>query len=208
MNLLKYKISFIKEVSKLNEAPEKKYPEIAIIGRSNAGKSTAINAIFNKKKLAFSSKIPGKTKKINYFLIRKLAKQIGYFVDLPGYGYSKINKIYKINLDNFILEFLTKRIQLCGIIIAMDCRNPFTNLDIKMINIMNKKEKPIHILLTKFDKLSFLDKKICIIFIKKIIDICNQFNYINKLTIQEFSSIKKIGLEQIRSLIIKWILTN
>jgi len=123
--------------------------EIAFVGASNAGKSSAINAISSNKKIAKTSKKPGKTKLFNFFKLTN-----GYIVDFPGYGYSKVSKSQKKEWSKEIPKYFDMRKNLTGAVIFTDIRNPMRELDISMFEMLHQKGIPILIVLTKSDKVS------------------------------------------------------
>ena len=139
-------------------------PECCFIGRSNVGKSSIINSITKTKKLAKTSKTPGRTQNINLF---KINKKIN-LVDLPGYGYAKVSKKLNIKLINLIESYIIERENLIKIYILIDCKVGIKNSDIDLIDFLYSIEKEFSIIVTKIDKCSI-----------KFID--NQSNYIKKL---------------------------
>tara|TARA_B100000427_G_scaffold310776_1_gene300839 strand:- start:197 stop:769 length:573 start_codon:yes stop_codon:yes gene_type:complete len=126
--------------------------EIAFCGRSNCGKSSVLNAITNNKKLAKTSKTPGRTQSINVF---KIDKDKNYkIIDLPGYGYAKVSKSMRADWGISIDNYLNKRKSLKALVIIMDIRHPFKDDDLTLINWCEAKDLPLIILLNKSDKLS------------------------------------------------------
>src|SRR3954462_10564885 len=123
--------------------------EVAFVGRSNAGKSSAINALAQRHRLAFTSKTPGRTQQINFF---SLGAQ-RYLVDLPGYGYAKVPQKQKYEWERFISSYLMLRHQLRGLIVVMDIRHPMKEIDRQLLSWFEATGKPAHVLLTKADKL-------------------------------------------------------
>jgi GTP-binding protein len=123
--------------------------EVAFVGRSNAGKSSAINALAQRHRLAFTSKTPGRTQQINFF---SLGAQ-RYLVDLPGYGYAKVPQKQKYEWERFISSYLMLRRQLHGLIVVMDIRHPMKESDRQLLAWFEATGKPAHVLLTKADKL-------------------------------------------------------
>ncbi|HEX9627713.1 MAG TPA: ribosome biogenesis GTP-binding protein YihA/YsxC [Acidiferrobacterales bacterium] len=124
--------------------------EVAFAGRSNAGKSSALNAIVDQRGLAHTSKTPGRTQLINFFAIdadRRL-------VDLPGYGYAKVPPALKRHWDAFLSRYLETRESLAGLVLVMDARHPLTDFDVQMLGWCRAARLPVHVLLTKADKLS------------------------------------------------------
>lgn len=141
---------FVSSFVSLDQLPEGDLPEIALVGRSNVGKSSLINKTLNRKSLAKSSSTPGKTRTINYYLINNA----WHFVDLPGYGYAKVSKTEKAKWAKMIESYLTKREQLRGVIHLIDVRHPPTANDIEMKDWLMKIEIPVLVVATKVDKIS------------------------------------------------------
>ncbi|MDR2032711.1 MAG: ribosome biogenesis GTP-binding protein YihA/YsxC [Azoarcus sp.] len=125
-------------------------PEIAFAGRSNAGKSSAINTLANRTRLAYVSKTPGRTQLLNFFRLPCGAR----LVDLPGYGYAAVPERIRRTWQNLIEDYLKTRANLVGLVLTMDARRPLTALDRQMIGWFMPSGRPLHILLTKSDKLS------------------------------------------------------
>jgi GTP-binding protein len=124
--------------------------EVAFAGRSNAGKSSAINAICGRRKLAFVSRTPGRTQLINFFQL----SEGRYLVDLPGYGYAKVPDAVQARWEALLGTYLRKRRALNGLILVMDARHPLTPLDRNMLDWFAVTLRPVHVLLTKADKLT------------------------------------------------------
>lgn len=184
----------------LDTLPRDGLPEVCFVGRSNVGKSTAINKITNKKKLAFSSKTPGRTRLINMFnfVEQKNHKTIGYLVDLPGYGYANLSNQEKIDFEENLTKYVQYRNSLVGIILLIDMRRGITSLDNDFLNLITS--KPIIIMLTKADKLSYTERIISKnITTKKLVEFKNVTNII------EFSATKKIGISEVSDTIKKLI---
>ena len=140
---------FIISNTNVNLCPEDKIPEYAFIGRSNVGKSSLINAIFNKKKLAKTSSRPGKTELINHFLINKN----WYLVDLPGYGYAKAAKTKIKTFQKIIKSYFTQREQLISAFVLIDIRHIPQKLDLNFMYWLGEKKIPFSIIFTKCDKI-------------------------------------------------------
>jgi len=132
------------------ELPPPGVPEIAFAGRSNAGKSSAINTITGRRRLAFTSKTPGRTQLINFFALGDVA----YLVDLPGYGFAGVPAGVRQHWDFLVGGYVTERPSLAGVVIVMDARHPLTPLDERLIEWLRASGRAAHILLTKADKLS------------------------------------------------------
>ena len=141
---------FIKSIVDVNQVPEPGYPEIAFAGRSNVGKSSLINTLLNRKKLALTSSSPGKTRLINFFDVNESL----YLVDLPGYGFAKVSKTERKNWKRMIELYITGSAHLKGIIHLIDCKVGPTQLDLEMIDWLHHLQKPVLIVATKADKIS------------------------------------------------------
>jgi len=143
---------FVKSVFNLSDLPPPKYPEVAILGRSNAGKSSLINALFNQRNLAKVSSTPGFTKALNFFLVdRKF-----YLVDLPGYGFAKVSKEMRLKWKELIEGYLRSIRDLRLLILIFDIRRTPDELDLSLIEFVKSLKKPYHIVLNKID---LLEKK-------------------------------------------------
>ena len=144
------KTTFMQGVLNIKKAPPDEGFEFVLAGRSNAGKSSALNCLAKNKKLARTSKTPGRTTEINFFKVTDEIK----LVDLPGYGFSKISVDKKKNLDTLLDSYFSSRQSLCAAIIFMDIRHPLKNSDIQMMEFCHKYEVPFIPVLTKSDKLN------------------------------------------------------
>ncbi len=140
---------FVVSNTNVEQCPKTKLPEYAFIGRSNVGKSSLINMLCNKKKLAKTSSTPGKTQLINHFLINKQ----WYLVDLPGYGYARTSKAQKKTFQKFITDYLIKRKELISTFLLIDLRHKPQPLDLKYMRWLGKNLIPFSIIFTKADKL-------------------------------------------------------
>ncbi len=152
---------FLTTASKLSELPATELPEVAFVGRSNAGKSTAINVLTQQRRLAFASKTPGRTQHINLFELGPKDGADALFVDLPGYGYAAVERTAKLRWQEVMAEYLAVRRSLVGIVLLIDSRHGFTELDRKLLSfvaprLVNGAVKLI-VLLTKVDKLNRRD---------------------------------------------------
>jgi len=149
LNFKHLELEFIESAAEFTQCLPHKMKEIAFVGASNAGKSSAINAISNQKKLAKTSKKPGKTKLFNFFRARS-----GYIVDFPGYGYSKVSKSQKKDWAKELPQYFSLRENLIGAILFTDIRNPMRELDLTMTEMLASYDLPTLIVLTKSDKIS------------------------------------------------------
>jgi len=171
-------------------------PEIAFAGRSNAGKSSAINTLAGHTRLAFVSKTPGRTQLINFFRLPNGA----CMVDLPGYGYAAVPEAVRRQWRGLLEHYLTRRENLIGLVLIMDARRPLTDLDIQMIHWFVPTGNPIHVLLTKSDKLSRQEASLTLRQVREAIAV-----YGGQVTVQMFSSLKKAGIEEAESVIGAWL---
>ncbi len=137
-------------VAKLSDLPRERSLEVAFVGRSNAGKSSAINALAHHKRLAFVSKMPGRTQQINYFSVGEAR----FLVDLPGYGFAKAPLAQQHGWQRLIGGYLAQREQIAGLVLIMDIRHLFTPLDVQMLNWYRNANRPVMLLLSKADKLA------------------------------------------------------
>ena len=180
------KTKFMKSASNIIECPDDIGAEIAFVGRSNSGKSSAINVITNHKNLARISKTPGRTQLINFFEINESQR----LVDLPGYGYAKTSKAQQKEWGLMIGEYLKNRQTLKGVILIVDIRRGLMELDHDFLDFYLPMRKPLHILLTKSDKLK---KQACRKSLDSVESIVGDVS-----SIQLFSSLKKVGADEAR----------
>ena len=145
-----HNIDFVTSVDHLKNLLPPGPAEVAFVGRSNAGKSSAINAMANRRRLAYVSKTPGRTQLINFFLWGGH----GHLVDLPGYGYAKVPGEMRKGWDQLIGGYLAQRETLRGLVVIMDARHPMTPLDEELLEWFAPRQLPVHVLLSKADKLS------------------------------------------------------
>lgn len=186
---------FFTTADQLHQLPMLGLPEIAFAGRSNAGKSTAINILCSQKGLAFASKTPGRTQHINYFAVGKHAEDpelpFGFLVDLPGYGYAAVSQASKAHWEQLLAAYVRTRSPLVALVLMMDSRRPLTELDIQMIEWFAPTGKPIHVLLTKADKLNRSESTAALKATK-----AGLARHGPHHTAQLFSALKKTGLEE------------
>ncbi len=192
---------FFTTVNELQTLPQGDLPEIAFAGRSNAGKSSAINILCNQKRLAFASKTPGRTQHINYFGIYAKDELLAYLVDLPGYGYAAVGEATRSHWNEILSRYLQTRKNLVGLILIVDARRGLTELDEQMITWFSVTQKPIHILLSKSDKQTFSENRALL---QAISEQIQQFAPA-QITAQLFSSTKRVGLSESDTLIQQWL---
>ncbi|MDD4964822.1 MAG: ribosome biogenesis GTP-binding protein YihA/YsxC [Gallionella sp.] len=188
--------AFYTTVNHFKDLPMHGGREVAFVGRSNAGKSSAINTLANHTRLAFTSKTPGRTQHINYFSLNNNK----FLVDLPGYGYAKVPPESKRHWEALLSEYMQKREELCGLIVIMDVRHPLTEIDEVMLDWFAPTNKPIHILLTKADKLSRQQATITLMKVRK-----HLAEHFPQCSVQLFSSSKKQGVEEAEKVIVGWL---
>ena len=187
--------AFFTTVNHLRDLPLHGGLEVAFAGRSNAGKSSAINTLANHVRLAYTSKTPGRTQHLNYF---DLGEQ-RFLVDLPGYGYAKVPPEVRAHWEGLLSEYLQTRESLCGLVVIMDARHPLTELDQQMLEWFAPTGKPVHILLTKADKLSRQQATMTLNNVK--LQLAQQFSF---CSVQLFSSLKKTGADEAETVIAGW----
>jgi GTP-binding protein len=180
----------------LRDLPPASGIEVAFAGRSNAGKSSALNTLANHNRLAYVSKQPGRTQLINFFALGGDR----YLVDLPGYGYAKVPAALRQHWQTTLSAYLTDRPTLNALVLVMDCRHPLTPLDRQMLDWFGHSGRPVHVLLTKADKLSRQAANQTLLAVRKELT----ENWDN-CTIQLFSSLKKQGVEEAEKIIGSWL---
>jgi len=189
---------FLTTVANLRDLPQDAVREVAFAGRSNAGKSSAINTLAGRVRLAFVSKTPGRTQHLNYFTLAEGK----YFVDLPGYGYAKAPEAIRSQWEGLIGPYLSKRDQLAGLVVIMDIRRPMTDLDLRLIDWFRPTGRPIHILLSKADKLSRQEQTKMLRSVKAEVATWGDAEL---YSVQLFSSLKKTGVEEAEAVLAKWL---
>jgi len=187
---------FYTTVNHIKDLPRHGGREVAFVGRSNSGKSSAINTLANHVRLAYTSKTPGRTQHLNYFALGNDS----YIVDLPGYGYAKVPPEAKRHWEALLSTYLQKREELCGLVVIMDIRRPLLELDETMLDWFAPTGKPVHILLTKSDKLSRQQATVTLFKVK-----AHLAEHFPHCTAQLFSSLKKVGMEEAEEVIAGWL---
>jgi GTP-binding protein len=190
------KAVFLKSAARVSHLPEDSGYEVAFAGRSNAGKSSALNCLTGIKGLARTSKTPGRTQLINLFQLDEERR----LIDLPGYGYAKVPLQVKIDWQKNLAHYLEVRQCLKGLILLMDVRHPLKDLDSMMVDWALNRGLPIHILLTKADKLSRSEVKNTLIKVRNYYELANHL-----VTIQSFSSLKKEGVGELIAQLNQWL---
>ena len=191
---IKFKTAkFVTSAATLPQCPADEGAEIAFCGRSNAGKSSAINALTDQKGLARTSKTPGRTQLINFFSLEDETK----LVDLPGYGYAKVPISVKEHWHRHLDEYLRDRKSLRGMVLLMDIRHPLKEFDEMMIEWSIESGLPLHILLTKADKLKRGGQQNGLLRLRKHLP--------PEITVQVFSATKKLGIKELEKSLTDWL---
>jgi GTP-binding protein len=178
--------NFIKSANALNQFPPDEGVEVAVAGRSNAGKSSAINIIVNRRQFARTSKIPGRTQLVNFFYLREQQR----LVDLPGYGFARVSDNKREHWGNLLSGYFEVRQSLRGLFLIADMRRRLTNYDLAMMQFAEEVGLPIHILLTKADKLKKGQAATAVLEVKKGVG--------SRATVQPFSALTRHGEEEAR----------
>ncbi len=194
-----HNVTFYTSVNDVRNLPLNTGIEIAFAGRSNAGKSSVINRLTNRSRLAFVSKTPGRTQLINFFQLNTNL----FFVDLPGYGYAKVPDSIRQHWQNLLSNYLQTRESLRGLVLIMDIRHPLKPLDINMLEWFAPTGKAIHILLTKADKMSAQQANVTLqnvtLYLKVAYPQCS---------VQLFSSLAGTGVENASTVISEWLIKS
>ncbi|WP_199053604.1 ribosome biogenesis GTP-binding protein YihA/YsxC [Aquitalea sp. ASV15] len=185
--------TFYTTVNHLKDLPPTR-AEVAFVGRSNAGKSSAINTLANRTRLAYVSKTPGRTQHINFFDLGNER----FMVDLPGYGYAEVPEAVRAHWVQLLGRYLQTRDSLIGLILIMDSRRPLLELDRQMLNFFRDTGRPVHILLSKSDKLSRSDQQQTLNMVRR------ELADYPAVSVQLFSSLKKTGTEQVEQVVVSW----
>lgn len=186
---------FITSAPDIRHLPEDEGVEIAFAGRSNAGKSSALNRLTNQKSLAKTSKTPGRTQLINLFRVEEGC----HIVDLPGYGFAQVPVEMKNKWQKSLGEYLQKRECLKGLVVLMDIRHPMKDLDQQMIFWAIDSHIPVQVLLTKADKLKSGARKQTLLKVRKQVE-----TFGGDVSVDVFSSLKGLGVDQLRAKLDTW----
>ena len=189
---------FLKSAARVDQLPEDTGYEVAFAGRSNAGKSSALNCLTGVRQLARTSKTPGRTQLINVFTLND-TDESRRLIDLPGYGYAKVALQVKRDWQKNLAHYLDVRQSLKGLVLLMDIRHPLKELDQSMIDWALSRQLPVHILLTKADKLSRGQVQSTVLQVRKHYELMQEL-----LTIQAFSSLKKQGVDELIIKLNRW----
>ncbi|MCP1206265.1 ribosome biogenesis GTP-binding protein YihA/YsxC [Pantoea sp. B550] len=199
MSELNYHVThFVMSAPDIRHLPADTGIEVAFAGRSNAGKSSALNTLTNQKGLARTSKTPGRTQLINLFEVKE-GKRL---VDLPGYGYAEVPEEMKLKWQRALGEYLQKRQALKGLVVLMDIRHPLKDLDRQMIQWSVESGIPVLLLLTKADKLASGARKAQLNVVREA-----ALEFAGDVQVELFSSLKKIGVDKVRQKLDSWFNT-
>jgi GTP-binding protein len=190
---------FISSAHQPRQFPADEGVEVAFAGRSNAGKSSALNAITGRKDLARTSKTPGRTQLINFFGLGLDASSAQRLVDLPGYGFAKVPERVKQHWQELVTGYIEARASLAGLVVVMDARRPLTDFDIQMLGWSSGLGLTAHVLLTKADKLSRGES---LTLLKRV-----QAEIADTATAQLFSAVAKTGVDEARRAVLKMLAT-
>jgi GTP-binding protein len=187
---------FLTSASKLSQCPPDTGWEVAFAGRSNAGKSSAINSLTNNKKLARTSKTPGRTQLLNFFTLTETQR----LVDLPGYGFAKVPQAVKREWTRQLENYLQRRESLRGLILLVDVRHPMQPFDQQMLDWALAASMPVHILLTKADKLKKGPAKSTLLQVRSSLKA-----HAELVSVQLFSALKHTGHEELINVLNRWL---
>jgi GTP-binding protein len=190
---------FLKSAPAPAQAPPDQGAEVAFAGRSNAGKSSALNAITGQRSLARTSKTPGRTQLLNFFDVGEHRR----LVDLPGYGYAQVPMAVKQRWQAELARYLQERRCLRGLVLLMDVRHPLTEYDCQLLDWCNQAQLPVHVLLTKADKLKRGPASAALHRVRRALGELHPGS-----TVQLFSALKHEGLEEVRSQLDRWLELN
>nr|WP_269801411.1 ribosome biogenesis GTP-binding protein YihA/YsxC [Oceanimonas marisflavi] len=190
---------FITSAPNIRQMPSDTGVEIAFAGRSNAGKSSALNTITQQKSLARTSKTPGRTQLINVFELSE-GKRL---IDLPGYGYAKVPEEMKLKWQEALSEYLQQRDSLKGLVVLMDIRHPLKDIDQQLLQWASDCELPVLALLTKCDKLKSGARKAEVLRVREAVAIFG-----GNIRVEAFSSLKGLGVDQAKEVLTEWLLQD
>ena len=199
---------FLTTASKLAELPATELPEIAFVGRSNAGKSTAINVLTQQKRLAFASKTPGRTQHINLFELGPKLQANALFADLPGYGYAAVERKAKLRWQEVMAEYLAVRRSLSGVVVLVDSRLGFTEIDRTLLGFIAPRvangSVKLLALLTKSDKLNRRDNAAALATASGVLEEISADEA--DVSITPFSALSRAGVADVATLLHGWVL--
>jgi GTP-binding protein len=184
---------FIKSANALSQFVPDDGSEVAVAGRSNSGKSSAINAIVNRRQFARTSKTPGRTQLVNFFSLEEGRR----LVDLPGYGFARVSDSMRRHWGELLSQYFKSRESLNGLLLIVDIRRKLTDYDRQMMAFTDEAQLPIHILLTKADKLKRGQVATAVLQVKKEVG--------DRATVQPFSALNRQGEDEARAMLEKFL---
>lgn len=197
---------FLTSASKISQLPLGDMPEIAFVGRSNAGKSSAINTLAQQRQLAFASKTPGRTQLINLFTLGSREAPDAYFADLPGYGYAAVARGKKLVWQKVMADYLEVRRALMGVVVMIDSRHGFTPLDLQLMAFISQRVKTgeikLLVLLTKCDKLGQRDQGLAVAAAQEVLG--DFVTEASDIAVVLFSSLRRVGVEDVAEQMLAW----
>lgn len=193
------KTTFLKSAQKLTDLPADTGAEVAFAGRSNAGKSSALNALTQQRKLARTSRTPGRTQLINLFMLTEHHR----LVDLPGYGYAAVSEKIKAAWQATLARYLETRECLAGLVLLMDCRHPLKPYDLSLLAWNERSGLPVHVLLTKADKLAYGAQQQCLQAVRRALK-----QLAPSATVQLFSAHTGLGVEEAQEQVTKLLMAR
>ena len=194
---------FLTTASRLDQLPPTELPEIAFVGRSNAGKSSAINALANRTRLAFASRTPGRTQQINLFQLRSGA----LVADLPGYGYAAVARDVKRSWQDFLWDYVSTRSTLVGLVLVSDARHGLKELDLALLDAFLPSGRPVLVLATKSDKLNQSEQRKAVAAIRSTVA-ARYPAQAPAVTVLTFSATRRIGLLEADAVLAEWVGTG
>jgi GTP-binding protein len=198
---------FLTSASRIEQLPQGDMPEIAFVGRSNAGKSSAINTLAQQRQLAFASKTPGRTQLINLFALGPKDAPEAYLADLPGYGYAAVDRGKKLVWQKVMADYLEVRRALLGVVLMVDSRHGFTPLDRQLLDFVAQRvrtgEVKLLVLLTKADKLTKTEARAAVDAAQEVL---GEFvTEASDIGVTPFSSLRRMGVEDVAETLRAWI---
>ena len=194
-----HKVHFVTSAPDIRHLPNDGGVEVAFAGRSNAGKSSALNALTHQKSLARTSKTPGRTQLINLFELEP-GKRL---VDLPGYGYAQVPEEMKLKWQESLSEYLQKRESLKGLVLLMDIRHPLKEIDRQLLQWAVATELSVLVLLTKADKFNTSPRNTIVQQVRRDVR-----DFGGDVRVEAFSSLKGIGIDTLAAVLTQWYLTH
>jgi GTP-binding protein len=196
MNAFYQRAHFLTAAARVDQAPADEGREVAFAGRSNAGKSSAINALCHQNALARTSKTPGRTQQLIFFELDETRR----LVDLPGYGYAKVAETVKREWQQHMAAYLEQRRSLAGLVVVMDIRHPLAEFDRQMLHWGGRADLPMLVLLTKADKLKTGAARATQLAVERAVS-----DLVGRIEVMLFSALKRQGVDRVQGLLDLWL---